>query len=128
MGSYHLSNRVYYTNQVSTEKEMDGKRVSEVNKTQASVKLLIINQISCYNEATGPDRKNSTDIIDIIFGNGSKCSGMCFICFIWVIKQELLPTRHINLLTNNYIQCFFLRKKCKSMGNIGFIHCVFLCL
>ena len=58
---------------------------------------------------------------------------MCFIRFIWVIKQELLPTRHINLLTNNYIQCFFLRKKCKSMGNIfyileymyvGFIHCL----
>lgn len=43
---------------------------------------------------------------------------MCFICFIWVIKQELLPTRHINLLTNNYIQCFLLRKKCKPMGNI----------
>ena len=43
---------------------------------------------------------------------------MCFICFVWVIKQELLPTRHINLLANNYIQCFSLRKKCKPMGNI----------
>ena len=109
--------------------------------------FLIINQTTCYNEATGPDKHekfNTTNtyydnkrkiLITFIFGNGSKCGGMCFICFIWVIKQELLPTRHINLLTNNYIQCFFLRKKCKPMGNIfyrniGFIlHTLcFLCL
>ena len=85
--------------------------------------FLIINQTSCYNEATGPDKHekfNTTNtyyhnkrkiLITFIFGNGSKCGGMCFICFIWVIKQELLPTRRINLLTNNYIQCFFLAKE-----------------
>ena len=45
---------------------------------------------------------------------------MCFICFIWVIKQELLPTRRINLLTNNYIQCFFLAKEKYVQSSFSF--------